>query len=554
MRTVITDNERIVETVGAEPDWECLGTRTLDSSWANATAAADPGYPLNVPTTRTPFSRPAKAVRLTREDFLATYVTGAGAVEPYKLPIYPPEPGISPPAGIPAGTAWPPSPSGVGPGNYLVVDTGNDRVVEVDRKGRQVWPLANYAVPPTIPSGSRRLGDGLGFDFYTSPLNDVLDLQAPTDAQRYMLWNAATATWEMHTVIADSGHYRVIDVLTTFDYDVTTGSVLQTHEVQTVTPPLVRATTGPRRGEFIRVAYTRAQPLWDPGNGQLIGYLCAANNLHELLVIEAGTQRVNPPGADPLPSGSGGTWAMWSWLYDQDQDATTDDRLIFENLRHMEVRYERDEYGDPYLFLAVVCGRYQGPRSDPVTGTGRPFENVGAVCLEFRVGDPVLDDTDPATWVLKPSAAGWPIPCWYYTEADYQAGPLGHLWTPPGEGAGGQRITKEFSPVCVQRLSAGRHLIVNYRSVMENLTHANVPTATDAYACQGDQLRTPPSLAPDVFEVETRYATPNDPTTQLHTIDVDKCIPNPWLDDWNDPINQPSFAQRCQESLPPLRP
>jgi hypothetical protein len=40
----------------------------------------------------------------------------------------------------------------------------------------------------------------------------------------------------------------------------------------------------------------------------------------------------------------------------------------------------------------------------------------------------------------------------------------------------------------------------------------------------------------------------------VHIIDLHKVIPDPWLEDWTDPINQPSFAQRCQASLSPLRP
>jgi hypothetical protein len=77
-----------------------------------------------------------------------------------------------------------------------------------------------------------------------------------------------------------------------------------------------------------------------------------------------------------------------------------------------------------------------------------------------------------------------------------------------------------------------------------------VPTSTDAL------FGTPPSLSADVFEVQTRYnpAAVDDPFQQTHILDVHKAIPNPWLEDWADPLNQPSFAQRCQESLPPRQP
>jgi hypothetical protein len=555
VRTVITDNERIVETVGSEPDWECTGTRTLDAAWANAAAEANAAYPANVPATRRPFSRPAKAVRLAWSDFLATYVTTGGVVQPHKVPTFDPE-GLLPPGPIPASTIWPPPASGVGPGNYLVVDTGSNRVVEVDRKGRQVWPLANYTLTAAV--NTRRPGDGLGFDYYTHPTNDTLDLDGPTDAHRYMVWDPTAAVWEMHTVIADPGHYRVINVETTFSL-APSGAVTQTHAVHIVTPPLVKATTGPRKGEFIRIAYTKAQPLFHPYDGSVTGYLCAANNLHELLVVEAGTQRVNPPGGDPLPclattpAGNNGTWALLSWLYevDTDGDPANDERLIFENIRNAQVSIDRDEYGNRFLFVTVACGQYRGPLGNPVNAAGQPFAGAGAACVEFRVGSPVFDTANPATWVLLPSAVGPAIPYWSYTEANYAAGPLGHLWTLPGQGAGGTLVTKAFAPVCAQRLSGGRHLITNSRGVIEDLTHPNLPTATDS-----PTFATPPSLGAEVFEVETQYdpTAPNDPSTQTHIIDVHKVIPDPWLEDWTDPINQPSFAQRCQESLPPVRP
>jgi hypothetical protein len=134
------------------------------------------------------------------------------------------------------------------------------------------------------------------------------------------------------------------------------------------------------------------------------------------------------------------------------------------------------------------------------------------------------------------------VPYWYYTDRDYQAGPLGRLFRP------GQTTvdTKTFAPVSSQRLSYGRHLIANYKGFVENLTHPNLGTATD--------YGTPPSLGSDVFEVETQYTTPNDPATQRHIIDVHRAIPDPWDDEWADPINQPSYAQRVQDSGGPVVP
>ena len=80
-RTVITDNQRIIETVGTRLDWVCSGTRVLDVAWQNNDAEAMmPGYPGIVPVMRRPFSRPAKAIRLTRANFLAPYTNSLGTL------------------------------------------------------------------------------------------------------------------------------------------------------------------------------------------------------------------------------------------------------------------------------------------------------------------------------------------------------------------------------------------------------------------------------------------------------------------------------------------
>jgi hypothetical protein len=512
-RTIIADDQRIVETVGSRVDWVCTGPRCLDPAWLNTDAAANAAWPGNAPEVRLPFSRPAKAVRLAEEDFRLGLLTGL-----FVPGTYHPE-------------------SGLGPGDTLVVDTGNNRVVEVDRKGRQVWPLDNYD-----PARTRRPGDGLGFDYYRSPANTNLGLNHPSDAYRYWAGGAPN-TAEMHTVIADTGNYRVIDVITTFGFT-PPDQVTQTHRVEVLTPSHIMAPATTRPGERVRVAYTKTQPLFDPNAAGLVGYLCAASNLNQLVVIDALTGTVNPPATQAMGSG---TWAMWAWLYASDADGNpaTDDRLIFENIRDMRVSVQRDVDGVSYCFLSVVCGHYRGPLANPYTINVPQAggQAAGPICLDFRIGAPGgFDPTNTATWRLYPSAGGWQVPYWYYTDIHYHAGPLGHLIRP------GQTTpdNKSFAPASCQRLPFGRHLIANYAGLVENLTHANLQTATT--------FDSPPSLGSDVFEVETRYGTANDPTTEQQIIDVHKAIPDPWDDEWPDQFNQPSYAQRTLESVGPVGP
>ena len=542
-RTVITDNDRIVEAVGSQVDWVCTGTRSLDVAWLGAQGTS--AFPSQVPVRRRPFSRPAKTWRLTREDYLVPdYANGTLEVPTDDDDLLVPYPG-----------------TGVGPGNYLIVDTGNNRVVEVDRTGRQVWPLdtftanfenlANFQPGPTpmpvpVPvltsrrpgrfntdTGNYETGDQMGFDLWTSPTNTTIELDGPTDAHRYMEYDETNDNWEMHTVIADSGNFRVLDITTTFAYDPDTGATSQSHGAEVVTPTHIWRPDGRRRGEYVQVAYTKAIPVRDPSNGIVMGYLCAASNLHQLVAIARrdydavdDDYLATPTAFQVNPTGD--EWVMWQWLYDEDDDPDTTDRLIFENIRHVGLTRTTDEYGALYDYLMVVCGRYNGPLDEPTPLTFGGLE-AGETCVEFRLTDAGL---------VANATGSWFLPYWYYTDRHYEVGPIGHVYP---EGAA-EPATQAFYPSCAQRLPAGRHMVSNYASTVIDLTHENVPTATD--------FGTPPSLGAIVFEVETRYETVDDPYQQVHIIDVHEAIPNPWGDLWTDPINQPSFVHRIQESLP----
>ncbi|MBW3622460.1 MAG: PQQ-binding-like beta-propeller repeat protein [Armatimonadetes bacterium] len=82
--------------------------------------------------------------------------------------------------------------------NFLVADTGNNRVVEVDRSGTVLWELTQFADPYNILGGS-----------------EPLTLNSPTDVQRWTrtLPNGAV---EIHTLIVDNGNHRVLEIRDTY--------------------------------------------------------------------------------------------------------------------------------------------------------------------------------------------------------------------------------------------------------------------------------------------------------------------------------------------------
>lgn len=90
--------------------------------------------------------------------------------------------------------------------NTLICDTGNNRVVEVDRSGNIVWQMSELADPSGL----------------LSP-NESRTLNAPSSVQR---WESYEFDDEdrvigraQHTLIADSGNYRVVEVITRYSPD-----------------------------------------------------------------------------------------------------------------------------------------------------------------------------------------------------------------------------------------------------------------------------------------------------------------------------------------------
>lgn len=449
-RVLLTDTERVVETTGSEPSWVCTGT-----------SAPQRGQSFVGEDVRRPFSRPAKATRLQT-------------------------------------------------GNILVVDTGNNRVVEIDRAGRLVWPL-----------------DLFGFEYYTSPDNHELTLSRPADAYRYYATEevdtgGGVRTFPvLHTVVADTGNARVIDIVTRF-YDPVTYAQdgRQRHTVVRLTPTYVRVGSSPRGYE--RVRYTSAQPIFDPVNNALIGYLCAASNLNQVLVVEAGTQTVNPRDTVYTPNNTiGQRWRYWAWLYDHDPtdaDHVSNEPLQFENIKHVE--YAR--YGSR-IYVTVTCTRYFGRAGDGP----HPLAAAGPGVFEFIID---VSDPNPDNWGLDRMGTGgaWPTdrPHWRYTAEDYHTSPMTELTT-----ATGTIYRTQWYPVCARRLRSGDHLIVNSLSMIESATPHNI----------GGGARNT-VLGSHIFQVATTLNVPEDPNDDIYTLDPERSVPRPG-EMWADPFTQPTYAE-----------
>ena len=494
--TFICDDTRIIEVIDGRPVWACHGT-------------VGPIYDERVDTSRgtdgriaIPFSRPAKAVRLSN-------------------------------------------------GHLLVVDTGNNRVVEIDRDGLIKWPLT-----------------AAGYDLYNSrlELNRVLQLDSPSDVFRYyrivdtgVSYNSPNGDLlpftETHTVIADAGNARVIDIVTTVN---TAGQ--QSHSVRVVTPSHVKAAGGAARLQ--RISYTAARPIFDPsatatpGNvvHPVIGYLCAASNLHQLLVVEAHTLAINPPSVNqPYGGAVGSNWNWLAWLWDPDlTDAVygPSDSLIFRNIRGLQTSYEGGDF-----YVTVTCGQYAGRRSSVQDNQPHALAQQGDGVFEF-----CADISGAAgTWALMPAIDGGggadpDTPIWYMTRENY-------LYSYPGAGtrrdlaniryvdvnATAYWQTMPWFPVSAVRLPCDnrpmdansdgmlerycRHLVTNYADLIPNLRRDTIADTT-----------APASLYSSVIVVQTDDRNNDYPGDDVLDIDRRLVIPNPNEADWNDPLAQPTHA------------
>ena len=495
--TYICDNTRIMKVVDNMPVWTCHGTLTPMPSERSDVARGSEGRVAR------PFSRPARALPLSN-------------------------------------------------GNLLVVDTGNNRVVEIDETGTVLWPLHSS-----------------GYDYYTAEANTQLQLDSPSDAFRY--YSAVDGSGDVfnstngdllrgtvaHTLIADTGNDRIIDIITTVS-----GSGQQTHRVEVKTPSHIKASGG--ASPLQRISYTCVRPIFDPSStpnaagvtNPVIGYLCAASNLHQLIVVEERTLAINPPSANmPYGGSAGSNWEWLAWLYDADvTDAVygPPDSLLFRNIRSLETSYEGGEF-----YITVTCGQYAGRSSLVQAGTPHALATQGDGVFEF-----CCDISGaPGTWALAPAVDAGGVddpdtPIWHMAREDY-------IYSYPATGVRRELANIRYAdvdgnaywqnmpwfPVAARRLVSDkrvmdyegdgvyeryhRHLVTNYAGLITNLTRENVADTS-----------APASLYSSIIEVRTNDGANDYPGDDILDIDRRMVIPDPNMPDWPDPLAQPIHATR----------
>lgn len=99
--------------------------------------------------------------------------------------------------------------------DLLIADTGNNRCVRVDRAGKVIWDLERVSDP---------------YDILAS--GDPVTLSSPSDIQFWIVYtydaNGKVSGYEAHYLIADAGHFRLIEVMDRYNAQ---GELLGTGEV-----------------------------------------------------------------------------------------------------------------------------------------------------------------------------------------------------------------------------------------------------------------------------------------------------------------------------------
>lgn len=179
-RTLITDNNRILEVATA---YKPAMTQQNQPDWTNISLAGSAAvWSLDSTTQTRDFGRPGAGPDTPPWG-------GTVLSRPVERPLNQPTMAVR-----------------VNTTNTLISDTGNNRVVEVDRAGRVVWQLTDFADPYGL----------------LAP-NESRTLSSPTSVQRWETYEYdpedRVGARVQHTLIADFGNNRVVEVVSRYSAD-----------------------------------------------------------------------------------------------------------------------------------------------------------------------------------------------------------------------------------------------------------------------------------------------------------------------------------------------
>lgn len=195
----------------------------------------------------------------------------------------------------------------VDPSTLLVVDTGNDRVMEIDRGGKIVTTIHSFSNDMQVlrPGDPLTLNQPVDAQVYTEnvPTQTAFSITSRLTGVTYTYKGQYLAT---HYVIADRGNYRAIEIVDIVDPK--TGAYITMASGNPSYPNVVMNhqvifTTQSLPGANEKYRYRTIQQFVDPVSGQ-IDMVAAVDNVRPSGIVPAGGVTYGSGGS--LQSGPGG--------------------------------------------------------------------------------------------------------------------------------------------------------------------------------------------------------------------------------------------------------
>ncbi|HEX5322602.1 MAG TPA: hypothetical protein VFW40_02370, partial [Capsulimonadaceae bacterium] len=272
----------------------------------------------------------------------------------------------------------------IGQDDYLVADTGNNRIVRLDTAGHVIWELTNFNDPAHLITPAATTSNPQS--------NALLSLNQPASA---LMWQTSTPLGTSpqvviyHYLIADAGNFRVLEVDDRYTNGIIGNPAMDFHFLAWVSH------TGDQAGRQYR--YVSAQVVPGPGGA---GYVLAGvSNVQVAPLVTSGANVVLAPpsqdspgssvlllnygttGANGLPNGNGLPAAAVSQVVLS--NAGTASLLPMRGLRSAQVYLPPNSgVGGNSLYQVVIAdddGAFSGPIGLVANPLATPLAGVTAL-------------------------------------------------------------------------------------------------------------------------------------------------------------------------------
>lgn len=458
-RTIIADNYRLLEVdQGGRAQWAAAGTNVVDPSNPSSDLVLNfPGEDDKVQTVTNYLQQPLSRVSKVRRV---------------------------------AGDRW------------LVCDTGNNRVIEMDRQGNVVWQYPDSDIANL----------DIGEQYWTvTPESERLLM--PKDARRYS-WQVDNTYYEL-TLIADAGNYRVVEIIRPYpDGRYNPASSPQTFQVVAGRDMTLGATT-------VKMMFLTAEYWQWSGAGQPSGpVLCGVADPPPAPSSWIGHQfaaLVKVEGSTVLPAFAPRPFSSADFWYTVDTEMSRDP----ETRRWQTVMVDA-------VGVKVID-------NDSWPTYWQPGDDYPDAVFE------VVASTNDVSWL----DTGDDLHARFAAYDEEIAGITAHpLYSTYQAGADAYRSHAYFCPVAAKRLANGRLLVVNGDSRLFDFEIQATPTPITVFATKSEVFELDIRLRPDGMSRLQRGQ-------RLFTPDGDYfLVPNPLTGEYPDiagksyNLKQPLFADR----------